>query len=146
MNDDEEDPINKSLNLAPLPQFDTVVTSIVANALNDSAKEDFTYARSNIRDVINTASDAIETLSSLASQSQNSKDFEALSKLMDTVINASEKLLKLQKSIREIDDVDKPTDPSIPQQVTNNLFVGSTAELSKIIKDLKSNQSSDIDL
>jgi len=146
MNNDDDDPINKALNLAPLPQFDTVVTSLVANALNDSAKEDFTYARSNIRDVIDTASDAIETLSTLATQSQNSRDFEALSKLMDTVINASEKLLKLQKSIREIDDVDKPTDPSIPQQVTNNLFVGSTAELSKIIKDLKSNQSSDIDL
>lgn len=146
MTDDDDNPINKSLNLAPMPQFDSVVTSIVANALNDSAKEDFTYARSNIRDVIDTASDAIETLSTLATQSQNSRDFEALSKLMDTVINASEKLLKLQKSIREIDDVDKPTDPSIPQQVTNNLFVGSTAELSKIIKDLKSNQSSDIDL
>lgn len=146
MTDDDDDPINKSLNLAPMPQFDSVVTSIVANALNDSAKEDFTYARSNIRDVIDTASDAIDTLSTLATQSQNSRDFEALSKLMDTVINASEKLLKLQKSIRDIDDIDKPTDLSIPQQVTNNLFVGSTAELSKIIKDLKSNQSSGIDL
>ncbi len=146
MNNDDDDPINKALNLAPLPQFDTVVTSLVANALNDSAKEDFTYARSNIREVIDTASDAIDTLSTLATQSQNSRDFEALSKLMDTVINASEKLLKLQKSIREIDDVDKPSDPTLHQQVTNNLFVGSTAELSKIIKDLKSNQSSDIDL
>ena len=145
MTDDDEDPINKSLNLAPMPQFDSVVTSIVANALNDSAKEDFTYARSNIRDVIDIASDAIDTLSTLATQSQNSRDFEALSKLMDTVINASEKLLKLQKSIRDIDDIDKPTDPSIPQQVTNNLFVGSTAELSKIIKDLKYNQVSDLD-
>lgn len=143
MNNDDDNPINKSLNLAPMQQFDAVVTSLVSTALNDSAKEDFTYARSNIREVIDTASDAIDTLSSLASQSQNPRDFEVLSKLMDTVINASEKLLKLQKSIREIDDVDKPTDPSLPQQVTNNLFVGSTAELSKIIKDLKSNQISD---
>ena len=143
MNNDDDNPINKSLNLAPMQQFDAVVTSLVSTALNDSAKEDFTYARSNIREVIDTASDAIDTLSSLASQSQNPRDFEVLSKLMDTVINASEKLLKLQKSIREIDDVDKPTDPLLPQQVTNNLFVGSTAELSKIIKDLKSNQISD---
>lgn len=136
--DDDDNPIDRALNLAPASNFDAVVTSLVSTALNDSAKEDFTYARSNIREVIDTASDAIDTLSSLASQSQNPRDFEVLSKLMDTVINASEKLLKLQKSIREIDDVDKPTDPSLPQQVTNNLFVGSTAELSKIISDLKS--------
>lgn len=138
MTDDDDDPINKSLNLAPTTRFDDVVTTLVVNALNDSAKEDFTYARSNIRDVIDTAADAIDTLSTLASQSQNSRDFEALSKLMDTVINASEKLLKLQKSIREIDKADEPKNPDIPQQVTNNLFVGSTAELSKIISDLKS--------
>lgn len=136
--DDDDNPIDRALNLAPASKFDDVVTSLVVNALNDSAKEDFTYARSNIRDVIDTAAGAIDTLSTLASQSQNSKDFEALSKLMDTVINASEKLLKLQKSIREIDKADEPNNPDIPQQITNNLFVGSTAELSKIISDLKS--------
>ncbi|NBP59131.1 hypothetical protein EBU71_21780, partial [bacterium] len=122
--DDDDNPIDRALNLAPASNFDDVVTSLVVNALNDSAKEDFTYARSNIRDVIDTAACAIDTLSTLASQSQNSKDFEALSKLMDTVINASEKLLKLQKSIREIDKADEPNNPDIPQQITNNLFVG----------------------
>jgi len=135
--DSEEHPIDKSLNLAPSSTFSDTISTIVANARNDSAKEDFTYARSNIREVISNAADAVVKLAQIADQSQSARDFEVLARLMDTVTNASEKLLRLQKSIRELDKVDEPSDPEVKQLVTNNLFVGSTAELSKIINDLK---------
>lgn len=133
MNDD--DPIGKALNL-PTHTNNTIV-SIVANAKNDSAKEDFTFARANMREVIQNGSDAIERMAQIADQSQNARDFEVLSNLMTTVVNASEKLLKLQKMIRDVDKVDEPHDQEIKQQVTNNLFVGSTAELQKILTDLR---------
>jgi len=133
MNDD--DPIGKALNL---PTYtNNAIASIVANAKNDSAKEDFTFARANMREVIQNGSDAIERMAQIADQSQNARDFEVLSNLMTTVVNASEKLLKLQKMIRDVDKVDEPHDQETKQQVTNNLFVGSTAELQKIIEDLK---------
>ena len=128
-------PINDALGIVPSP-FTTAVSNIVANAKNDSANEDFTYARANIRDVIANGSDAIARMAQIADQSQSARDFEVLSNLMTTVVNASEKLLKIQKSIRELDKVDEPRDQEA-KQVTNNLFVGSTAELQKILADIK---------
>lgn len=133
MNDD--DPIGKSLGL-PTYTNETTVSTIVAAAKNDSAKEDFTYARANMREVIQNGSDAIERMAQIADQSQNARDFEVLSNLMTTVVNASEKLLKIQKMLRDIDKFDEPHDQEA-KQVTNNLFVGSTAELQKILADLK---------
>lgn len=128
-------PINDALGIVP-SQFTTAVSTIVANAKNDSANEDFTYARANIREVIENGSNAIERMAQIADQSQNARDFEVLSNLMTTVVNASEKLLKVQKSIRELDKADEPRDQEA-KQVTNNLFVGTSAELQKIIADLK---------
>jgi hypothetical protein len=128
-------PINDALGIVPSP-FATAVSTIVANAKNDSANEDFTYARANIREVIQNGSDAIARMAQIADQSQSARDFEVLSNLMTTVVNASEKLLKVQKSIRELDKVDEPRDQEA-KQVTNNLFVGSTAELQKILADIK---------
>jgi len=133
MNDD--DPIGKALNLPT--NSNNAIAKIIANAKNDSAKEDFTFARANMREVIQNGSDAIERMAQIADQSQNARDFEVLSNLMTTVVNASEKLLRIQKAIREIDKSDEPHDQETKQQVTNNLFVGSTAELQKIIADLK---------
>jgi len=128
-------PINDALGIVPSP-FATAVSTIVANAKNDSANEDFTYARANIREVIQNGSDAIARMAQIADQSQSARDFEVLSNLMTTVVNASEKLLKVQKSIRELDKVDEPRDQEA-KQVTNNLFVGSTAELQKILADIR---------
>jgi hypothetical protein len=128
-------PINDALGIVP-SSFATAVSTIVANAKNDSANEDFTYARANIREVIQNGSDAIARMAQIADQSQNARDFEVLSNLMTTVVNASEKLLKVQKSIRELDKADEPRDQEA-KQVTNNLFVGSTAELQKILADIR---------
>lgn len=127
--------INDALGIVPSP-FTTAVSTIVANAKNDSANEDFTYARANIREVIENGSNAIERMAQIADQSQNARDFEVLSNLMTTVVNASEKLLKVQKAIRELDKVDEPRNQEA-KQVTNNLFVGTSAELQKILEDLR---------
>jgi len=128
-------PINDALGIVP-SQFTTAVSTIVANAKNDSANEDFTFARANIREVIQNGSNAIERMAQIADQSQNARDFEVLSNLMTTVVNASEKLLKVQKAIRELDKADEPRDQEA-KQVTNNLFVGTSAELQKILEDLR---------
>ena len=56
---------------------------------------------------------------------------------MDTMLNANERLLDLQEKIREIKHADSPINEKA-KSVTNNLFVGSTAELQKMIKDINS--------
>jgi hypothetical protein len=136
-NNDDDDPINNALNLGPLPPRSHAVSTIIAAAKNDSAKEDFTFARANIHEVIENGNDAIAKLAVIADQSQNPRAFEVLAKLMDSVVTASKQLLDLQKEIREIDKADVPKDEDARKHVTNNLFVGSTAELQKMIEDMK---------
>lgn len=145
MNDDDDDdsnPINRALNLGPNEQLVPIeqkadsLAMIVANAMNDSASEDFKFSRANIREVIENGTDAMSKLALIADQSQNPRAFEVLAKLMDTVVDASRQLLELQEKIRSIDNASVPKDEAA-RAVTNNLFVGSTAELQKVIASMR---------
>jgi len=92
---------------------------------------DFDYARENMMEVINKGQEALFDLMDVARQSQHPRAYEVLSTMMNTMVGASKDLLDLQaKKKKLLED-----DPSAsPQQVTNNLFVGSTAELQKYLK------------
>ena len=133
------DPIANALNLSPL-STDKAVKSIVQTAHNDSARNDFEMARSNIHEVIQNGTFAIEKLAQIADSSQHPRAFEVLAKLMDTMLQANKDLLELQKNIREISAADAPTNEEA-KSVTNNLFVGSTAELQKVIESMKNGGS-----
>jgi hypothetical protein len=132
------DPLSKALNLAPMNDS---IKSIVAKAHDDSAKNDFEMARSNIHEVIQNGTFAIEKLAQIADSSQHPRAFEVLAKLMDTMLQANKDLLELQKSIREIDSKDTPVNDQA-KTVTNNLFVGSTADLQKVIEGMKNGSTS----
>jgi hypothetical protein len=127
------DPLSAALNLTPI---EDTVKSIVAKAHDDSAKNDFEMARANIYEVIQNGLGAIDKLSAIADQSQHPRAFEVLANLMKTMLDANKDLLDLHKSIREIDAADATTNDQA-QSVTNNLFVGSTAELQKVIEDMR---------
>jgi hypothetical protein len=131
----DDNPINRSLGLGPIRSESTALSTIIQKVNDDSAREDFTFARANIREVVENASDAIAKLSVIADQSQNPRAFEVLAKLMDSVVNASKHLLEIQKDIRVIDKPDAPNNDS-GKTVNNNLFVGSTSELAKVIADM----------
>jgi hypothetical protein len=132
------DPLSKALNLAPM---NDPIKSIVAKAHDDSAKNDFEMARSNIHEVIQNGTFAIEKLAQIADSSQHPRAFEVLAKLMDTMLQANKDLLELQKSIRDIDSKDTPVNDQA-KSVTNNLFVGSTADLQKVIEGMKNGSTS----
>jgi hypothetical protein len=133
---DDSNPIDRALGLTPIPQS-TAVSTILAKVHDDSAKEDFTFARANIREVVENANDAIAKLAIIADQSQNPRAFEVLAKLMDTTVAASKHLLEIQKDIRAIEKPDIPNSDQGRSQVMNNLFVGSTSDLAKVIAQLK---------
>jgi Terminase DNA packaging enzyme len=128
------DPLGRALNLTPMSD---PVKAIVAKAHDDSAKNDFEMARSNIHEVISNGTFAIEKLAQIADSSQHPRAFEVLAKLMDTMLQANKDLLDLQKTIREIDAKDTPV--SDQAKTVNNLFVGSTADLQKAIESMKNN-------
>ena len=137
MTNGNNNPIFNALNLSPI---DDPVKAMVAKAHDDSAKTDFELARSNIHEVIQNGTYAIEKLAQIADSSQHPRAFEVLAKLMDTMLQANKDLMELQKQIRSITAADAPTNDQA-QQVTNNLFVGSTADLQKVIEEMKNGGS-----
>ena len=96
---------------------------------------DYEYARDNLRSMINAAQQSIEDLSSIASTSESPRAYEVLSTLIKTIVDANKDLLELQRKVQLL----KQEGESKPQNVTNALFVGSTSQLQKLIK-----QNSDI--
>jgi hypothetical protein len=130
------DPIGKALNLTPMVPS-TSVQQIMTDALSDSAKRDFEIARTNIHAAINAGIDALSTLGPIAESSQHPRAFEVVAKLIESISSASKDLLELQKTIRDIEGADKPVNAQNNSNVTNNLFVGSTAELQKILNEIK---------
>lgn len=135
MTDKEDDPMGKALGIAPL-QYEKQIDTLLAKAHDDSAKNDFEAARANLYEVIQTGQKAMGKLSEIAGQSQHPRAFEVLAKLMDTMVNTNKELLELQTKIREIDASDSPINEKA-QTINNNLFVGSTTELQKVLKELK---------
>jgi chemotaxis protein histidine kinase CheA len=140
MNDEEkdDDPIGKALGLEPVEETTSKIEKILAEAHNDSAKNDFEYARANLYEIIEEGKDAMVKLAEISAQSQHPRSFEVYAKLIDTMLNANEKLLTLQTKIREISAADFPMSERA-KTINNNLFVGSTAELQKVLKDMKNN-------
>ena len=138
MNDANNDPIGNALNLAPL-QYEEQVDKLIAKAHDDSARNDFEAARANLYEVIQTGQVAMDKLTEIASQSQHPRAFEVLAKLMDTMVNTNKELLELQTKIRQIDAADAPMNEQA-KTINNNLFVGSTAELQKVLKEMKNNE------
>jgi hypothetical protein len=128
------DPIGNALGISPIT---SVVKRLEKEANDDTAKDDFTVARSNIHNIIDTGSEALDKLMQIADQSQQARAYEVVAILMKNLLDANKDLLSIQKTIREIHDIEKPTNNTTVNH--NNLFVGSTAELQKVIKDMKKN-------
>lgn len=112
------------------------VKQIIAKGSDDSALADFNIARTNIHEIIQNGTFAIEKLSQIADQSQHPRAFEVLGGLYKVMLDANKDLMDLQKKVREIQAADEPHNQDA-KNITNNLFVGSTAELQKVLENMK---------
>ena len=93
-------------------------------------QDDYKYARNNLYDVIDKGNEALDYLLELAKASEHPRAFEVVGQITKTLVDANNNLLDLQKKIK---DLSKNEDK--PQNVTNSLFVGSTDELLKLLKN-----------
>ena len=100
--------------------------------MNDEVMDDYYYARENLKEIISSAQQSIADLSTIASTSESPRAYEVLSTMMKTIVDANKDLLELQKSVKKLKEEDKKDNP---QNVTNALYVGSTGDLMKLIKD-----------
>jgi hypothetical protein len=96
----------------------------------DEVDNDYKYARENLYGVIEKGTDALDNLIDLAKASEHPRAFEVVSQLTKTLVDANKDLLDIQKKVKDLKREDKKDNP---KNVTNALFIGSTAELQKMI-------------
>jgi hypothetical protein len=109
----------------------------ISNSIDD-VKKDYDYTRGNLYSLIEKGQEAINGILELAQESEMPRAYEVAGQLIKNVADATDKLMDLQKKLKDIEE-----DRGIkgPTNVTNALFVGSTAELAKLLKNSNINDS-----
>lgn len=123
-----EDKIGEFLELEPINKDIVQAKEIVKQSKLDN---DFEYARSNLYQVIEHGSNALSDLLEVAQQSQHPRAYEVVANLVKTLADANVTLLDITKKKQ---DINNEAHGRAPSTVNNNLFVGSTGELQKLIK------------
>ena len=106
-----------------------VVSSGAPN--DDSIDADYEYARENLKSFIEQGKIAMENIIFLAKEGESPRAYEVVGQLIKTLSDTNKDLLDLGKKVKDLKN--KKDDTQQPQHVTNALFVGSTAELQKLI-------------
>ena len=98
----------------------------------DDIEKDYEYTRGNLYSIIEKGQEAINGILELAQDSEMPRAYEVAGQLIKSVSDATDKLMDLQKKVK---DVNEDTPQKGPNTVNNALFVGSTAELAKLLKN-----------
>ena len=97
----------------------------------DDIDKDYEYTRGNLYSIIEKGQEAINGILELAQESEMPRAYEVAGQLIKSVSDATDKLMDLQKKLKDVEEEKVSKGPS---NVTNALFVGSTADLAKLIK------------
>ena len=98
----------------------------------DDITKDYEYTRGNLYSIIEKGQEAINGILELAQDSEMPRAYEVAGQLIKSVSDSTDKLMDLQKKLKDVEEETKVKGPST---VNNALFVGSTAELQKLLKN-----------
>ena len=121
--------------------FDPVETAIKNNNVTvprnipksdgiDDIDNDYKYQRENFYNLVERGQDAIDGILEVAQAGDHPRAYEVAGNLISQVADVTEKLGKLQSAMKRLKEVPN----NAPKNVTNALYVGSTAELQKLLK------------
>lgn len=136
------DPINKALNILDVSSEDSekeigkklsiVKDEDIDTNIKIDIKKDYEYTRANLYSLIEKGQEAINGILEVAGEGDSPRAYEVAGQLIKSVGDVTDKLMDLQKKLKEVEE---DTSSKTTNNVTNNaLFVGSTAELSKLLK------------
>jgi len=138
-----EDKVNEILGInEPEPKKEVVKQDFkpaVPRREDDSKADvdnDYKYSRENYYNLIERGQEAIDGILNIAKESEHPRAFEVAGQLIGQVAQTVDKLQDLQKKLKDLKEVPKSANP----QIKNALFVGSTAELQKMLKKDEDNK------
>mgnify|MGYP001425214627 CR=1 FL=1 len=126
------DSIDKALNTSSA--IDVTPTSKpekIQSKVKDDIQKDYDYTRANLYSLVEKGQEALNGILEVAGEGGSARAYEVAGQIIKSVADTTDKLMDLQKKVKEVDEDKKQT----TNNVTNNaLFVGSTSELSKMLK------------
>ena len=132
------DPIDEALNIesnievSNTPENGCAKRQDKLKNISDDVEKDYDYTRANLYSLIEKGQESLNGIMELAGESASPRAYEVAGQIIKSVADTTDKLMELQKKVKEVDE-EKAKGPS---QVTNNaVFVGSTSDLSKMLKD-----------
>jgi hypothetical protein len=126
--------IDEALNVeSSIVEVDHKSSQIQASVpKSDDIKKDYEYTRANLYSLIEKGQEAINGIMELAGEGGSPRAYEVAGQLIKSVADTTDKLIDLQKKLK---DVEEDVGNKAPNSVTNNaVFVGSTSELQKLLK------------
>tara|TARA_B100001113_G_scaffold159922_1_gene130767 strand:- start:2409 stop:2840 length:432 start_codon:yes stop_codon:yes gene_type:complete len=130
--DDLNDTFNTEIEVQQVNEGGCVRRKDTLPDITDDAEKDYKYARAQLYSLIEKGQETLNGVMELAGESASPRAYEVAGQVLKSTADITDKLADLQKKMKDLDQ-DKPKGPS---NVTNNaLFVGSTSELSKMLKE-----------
>jgi len=126
------DEINDALDIevSNTPKDNSLKKKNESPDLSDQIQKDYEYTRGNLYSLIEKGQEALDSIMEVAQEGQQPRAFEVVSQLIKNVADTTDKLVDLQQKMKNLE----AEDPKGPSTVNNALFVGSTAELQKLLK------------
>ena len=130
--EDKFDSLNKTFNTDSVEIEPVKEKKLNLSKNKNDVDKDYEYTRGQLYSLIEKGQEAINGIMEVAGESASPRAYEVAGQLIKSVADSTDKLMDLQKKLKEVEEeIQKTTN-----NVTNNsLFVGSTAELSKLLKD-----------
>ena len=127
------DAINDSLDIEIVDEEESPTAKKESKTVEKDKKDstrDYEYTRGNLYSLIEKGQEALDSIMEVAQEGQQPRAFEVVSQLIKNVADTTDKLVDLQQKMKNLE----AEDPKGPSTVNNALFVGSTAELQKLLK------------
>jgi len=127
-----DDAFNVTSEIVPTESSEVGITKPERHIKTDIEK-DYDYTRGNLYSIIEKGQEAINGILELAQDSEMPRAYEVAGQLIKSVSDATDKLMDLQKKLKDVEEEKASKGPST---VNNSLFVGSTADLAKMLKSV----------
>ena len=138
-----KDEISNTLGLEPIESLNNSEGELVVpnktelaelKPVDDKVARDYDYARTNFYNIIETGTEALEQMLDVAKASEHPRAYEVVSTIMKTLVDANKDLVSMSTKKQESEEEKNPSEKNVSN---NNLFVGSTAELQQLLKDMR---------
>ena len=130
--DDLNEAFNTEIEVQKVNEGGCVRRKDTMTDITDDIDKDYKYTRAQLYSLIEKGQEALNGILELAGESASPRAYEVAGQIIKSVGDTTDKLADLQKKVKDLDEDAMKT----PSNVTNNaLFVGSTSELSKMLKD-----------